>query len=197
MNTATLNKPHRKIGVILKAYREKTGLNQAEIAKRAHISTSMLSQVERSVVSPSIDTLCAVCNALGMDITHLFRSISDTHQVRVLRKGERLKNRGNGVRYEQLVVNMDASLPAEMFLLEVAPHQKIGLSEQGHEGTEMGYVLSGSALLIINGREYILTQGDSVTFNASLPHSLQNVGTTPFRAVWNALPPHKDYLEIE
>ena len=103
MNTVLLNKPHRKIGIILKAYREKTGLNQAEIAKRAHISTSMLSQIERAVVSPSIDTLYAVCNALGMDITHLFRSISDTHQVRVRRKGERLKNSGNGVRYEQLV----------------------------------------------------------------------------------------------
>jgi len=197
MDTVLLNKPHEKIGVILKAYREKTGLHQAEIAKRANISTSMLSQIERSVVAPSIDTLCGVCDALGMDISHLFRSISDKHQVRVLRKGERLKNSEHGVRYEQLVVNADAAFPAEMFLLEVAPRQKIGLSAHGHEGTEMGYILTGTALLVVNGREYILKRGDSVVFNASLPHSLENIGAVPFKAVWNALPPHKDYLEIE
>jgi len=192
-----LNKPHKKIGVILKAYREKTGLHQFEVAKRACISTSMLSQIERSAVAPSIDTLCAVCDALGMDIAHLFRSISDKQQVRIHRRGERLKNTERGVRYEQLVVNMDMAFPAEMLLLEVAPHQKIGLSEHGHEGTEMGYVLAGSALLVVNGMEYILKCGDSVVFNASLPHSLENTGAVPFKAVWNALPPHKDYLEIQ
>ena len=121
MNTVLLNKPHSRIGVILKAYREKKGLNQAEIAKRAGISTSMLSQIERSVVSPSIETLFAVCSSLGMDITHLFRTISDRHQVRIMHKGERLRNAADGVCYEQLVVNLDAATPAEMFLLEVAP----------------------------------------------------------------------------
>jgi transcriptional regulator with XRE-family HTH domain len=197
MNTVLLNKPHKGIGVILKAYREKTGLNQAEIAKKAHISTSMLSQIERSVVSPSIDTLFSVCNALGLDITHLFRSISDKQQVRVLHKGERLKNTSDGIQYEQLVVNVDAAFPAELFLLEIAPCQKVGLSENGHEGTEMGYVLYGTALLVVDGKEYILKEGDSVVFNASLPHGLENTGTEPFKAVWNALPPHKDYLEID
>ncbi len=197
MNTVTLNRPRSRIGVILKTYREKTGLNQAVIAEKAGISTSMLSQIERAAVSPSIDTLFAVCQALGMDITHLFRSISDTQQIRIRHKGERLKNKGCGVMYEQLVVNMDTANAAEMFLLVINPRQKAGLSETGHVGSEMGYVLSGTASLFINGTEYFLKEGDSVTFNSSLPHSLHNKGPVPFRAVWNALPPHKDYLELE
>lgn len=197
MDTVLLNKPFHKIGLILRAYREKTGQKQATIAKQAGISTSMLSQIERSVVSPSIDTLFAVCNALRMDITHLFRSISEKDQVRVQHKGERLRNKGNSAKYEQLILSIDTGNPAEMFLLEVAPQQEVGLSENGHEGAEMGYVLSGTASLVVNGTEYILKQGDSVSFNSSLPHSLQNRGTIPFKAIWNALPPHKDYLEIE
>jgi transcriptional regulator with XRE-family HTH domain len=52
MNKVLLN----QIGRMLKLYREKTGRNQGEIATQAGISISMLSQIERGMVSPSIDT---------------------------------------------------------------------------------------------------------------------------------------------
>lgn len=197
MNTVLLNKPLGKIGLILKTYREKIGLNQSLAAKRAGISTSMLSQIERSVVSPSIETLMAVCGALGMDVVHLFRIITGQDAVHIYHKGERLKHDGGGIKYEQLAVSREHAHPGEMFLLKVAPHETVGMSEKGHEGVEMGYVFSGAALLLVNGKEYVLKKGDSVTFNSSHPHSLQNRGKVVFTAIWSALPPHKDYLEIE
>ena len=197
MDTVLLNKPLNKIGLILKTYREKIGLNQSLIAERAGISTSMLSQIERSVVSPSIETLMAVCTALGMDVVHLFRSISGQDAVRIYHRGERLKHDGSGIKYEQLAVSQEHAHPGEMFLIKIAPHEKVGMSEKGHEGVEMGYVLSGAATLLVNGKEYNLRRGDSVTLNSSHPHSLQNRGKVVFKAVWSVLPPHKDYLEIE
>jgi transcriptional regulator with XRE-family HTH domain len=197
MGTVLLNSIQGKIGQILKVYREKLAINQSVIAKKAGISTSMLSQIEHGAVSPSIDTLFAVCDAIGIEITQVFRSVSEKHQVRIRRPGERLKNSSNGTEYEQLAVSDTGAHPAELFLIEIAPRKQAGLSGQGHEGVEMGYVLAGEAVFVENGVEHLLRQGDSIAFDASMPHSLANTGTVPFRAVWNAVPPHKDYLELD
>ena len=57
MDTVALKQIVPKIGKILKVFREKTGQNQGDIASKAGISISMLSQIERGMVSPSIETL--------------------------------------------------------------------------------------------------------------------------------------------
>ena len=176
-------------------FREKTRKNQGQVATKAGISISMLSQIERGVVSPSIDTLFCVCQAVGMDIAELFRRISPDTPVRLMRAGQRLSTKHNGVLFEQLAVSVSAGYPAEMFELEVKPGKRIGLSGSGHEGIEMGYALEGSAVLTVDGIDYKIGKGDSVSFNSNLSHSLVNEGRKIFRAVWTALPPHKDYLE--
>ena len=183
------------IGTILRRYREKMQRNQGEIASLAGISTSMLSQIERGVVSPSIDTLCGVCSALGLDISELFRRIAPDAAIRVKREGERLSSRHHGILFEQLALSVQSNFPAELLLLEVMPGKRVGLSGGGHEGVEMGYVLEGSAVLSVEGKEFSIGKGDSVSFNANLPHGLFNGGKDKFKALWAALPPHKDYIE--
>ena len=195
MNEVLLKSVVPSIGNILKMFREKTRKNQGQVATKAGISISMLSQIERGVVSPSIDTLFCVCQAVGMDIAELFRRISPDTPVRLMRAGQRLSTKHNGVLFEQLAVSVSAGYPAEMFELEVKPGKRIGLSGSGHEGIEMGYALEGSAVLTVDGIDYKIGKGDSVSFNSNLSHSLVNEGRKIFRAVWTALPPHKDYLE--
>jgi transcriptional regulator with XRE-family HTH domain len=195
MNEVILKSVVPLIGNILRMFREKTRKNQGQVAAKAGISISMLSQIERGVVSPSIDTLFCVCQAVGMDIAELFRRIAPESPVRLMRAGQRLSTHHNGVLFEQLAISVSAGYPSEMFALEVKPGKRIGLSGAGHEGVEMGYALEGSALLTVDGIDYKIGKGDSVSFNSNLPHSLANKGRKNFRAAWTALPPHKDYLE--
>jgi transcriptional regulator with XRE-family HTH domain len=195
MNKVILKSMVPVIGDILKRYREKLQKHQGDIASQAGISISMLSQIERGVVSPSIDTLCGVCAALGLDLSELFRRIAPETAVVIKRPGERLSSRHEGVLFEQLALSVQPNLPAELLLLEVMPGKRIGLSGNGHEGVEMGYVLEGSALLTIEEKDFLLEKGDSVSFNANLPHGLVNNGKKGFKALWAALPPHKDYLQ--
>jgi transcriptional regulator with XRE-family HTH domain len=194
MNKVLLKSMVPVIGNILKRYREKMRKNQGEIASKAGISISMLSQIERGVVSPSIDTLCCVCTALGLEISELFRRIAPETPIRIKRTGERLSIRHHGVLFEQLAASVQSNFPAELLLIEVVPGKQIGLSGSGHEGIEMGYVLEGSALLTVEGKDFLLGKGDSVSFNATLPHGLVNNGKKSFKALWAALPPHNDFL---
>lgn len=195
MNKALLKSVLPEIGKILRLFRQKIHKNQGEVAEKAGISTSMLSQIERGAVSPSIDTLVAVCVALEMDVADLFRRISPDAPVRVHHRGKRLSTQSRGVKFEQLAASADAGHPAELLFLEIAPGKEAGVSGNGHEGVEMGYVLEGNAVLMVSGEEFEISEGDSVSYNSHLPHKLMNKSTKVFRAVWNALPPHKDYLE--
>ena len=196
MNEVTLKSIPADIGRILKLVREKRGQNQGEIANAASISISMLSQIERGVVSPSIETLLAVCAALDLDAAELFRRLSPRDPVKLMHAGKRLNTESGGIRYEQLAASADASYPTEMFMLEVAPGSCAGMSEVGHEGVELGYVLAGEAVLIVDNKEFIVGAGDSVSFSSRLAHRLENRGKSPVRALWTAAPPHKDYFEI-
>jgi transcriptional regulator with XRE-family HTH domain len=189
-------KPHHRIGKILRAFREKTGRHQADVAAAAGISTSMLSQIERGGVSPSIDTLCDVCASLDLDMSDVFAWVASHKTVRINRPGQRLTTNRGGATYEQLVASQDRSHPAEMFMFLVEPGKQIGVSGKGHEGVEMGYVIEGGAVLTVDGVDYPLTAGDSVTFASTLPHRLVNNGPTLFRAIWAVLPPHTDYLDL-
>jgi transcriptional regulator with XRE-family HTH domain len=195
MNEASLKSMLPEIGKSLRLFREKLTKNQGDIAQKAGISTSMLSQIERGTVSPSIDTLAGVCMALELDMADLFRRISPGMPLKIHHDGTRLYTQNNGIRFEQLSRSADISHPAEMLLLEIEPGKEAGMSDKGHEGVEMGYVLEGNATLVINGIDYKISEGDSVSYNSNLPHKLINTYRTTFKAVWNALPPHRDYLE--
>ena len=194
MDTVPLKNIVPQIGRILKVFREKTGKNQGEIAEKAGISVSMLSQIERGVVSPSIETLVAVCGVLDLDPSELFKRIASNPPVRIHHRGERLRNELGGVRYEQLMTSQHPAYQAELFLIEVEPGKSTGFSGGGHEGAEMGYVVAGDAVLTVDSQEYRVAEGDSIYFNAQLPHQLSNRGSMAFRAVWSISPPHVDFL---
>jgi transcriptional regulator with XRE-family HTH domain len=184
-----------RLGRILKTYREKTGRNQGDVASKAGISVSMLSQIERGMVAPSIETLMMVCAVLDLNASQLFRMVAaDEHPVRIHHRGERLRNEVGGVHYEQLMTSMQGNWQSEMFLLEVAPGCSTTFSGGGHEGVEMGFVLAGEAVLTVDATDYAVGKGDSIHFSSHLPHQLRNCGKRSFRAVWSISPPHVDYL---
>jgi transcriptional regulator with XRE-family HTH domain len=196
MNTVLIKDLIPQIGQMLRVYREKKGQNLSEVAIRANISISMLSQIERGKVTPSIETLLGVCESIGFDVVELFRRLSRDRNVTVRHQGGRLKTGDAGATYEQLITSPEGTVPGELLRLEIAPGMTAGLSGAGHEGIEMGYVLSGSAKLTVGSETYHLTSGDSIAFCSHVPHTLVNDGGESFSAIWSAIPPHKDYLEV-
>jgi transcriptional regulator with XRE-family HTH domain len=195
MNKVKLKTVLPRLGRMLRLVREKSGRRLGDIAPGAGISISMLSQIERGIVSPSIDSLCMVCRALDIDTAELFRRLSPGDPVRIHKSGERLKMGNRGVRYEQLMTSQTGAVPSELFCIEVKPGRATAMSGGGHEGVEMGYVLQGSARLTVGGEGYDINENDSVCFSAHLPHRLANSGRKIFRAVWSIAPPHVDYLK--
>jgi transcriptional regulator with XRE-family HTH domain len=61
-----------RFGTNLKAIRRSQGLSQSDLAAASHVSTQVVSNLERGTATPSIDTLCKLARGLEVDPRELF-----------------------------------------------------------------------------------------------------------------------------
>ena len=98
--------------------------------------------------------------------------------------------------YQDLIYQSETPNGAKLLLLEINPGQEISLKGRGKEVLAMGYVLTGTVLMVIEEEtEYILKKGDSILFKSLCPHRFNNIGKTVFKAVWSLSPLRPDIAE--
>lgn len=166
-----------------------------EIARRVGVSPSLISQIERDKVNPSVSTLWGLVTVLGMAMGDLFSEVdapSDPHPVAppvsdgpVTAAGARATiNLETGVHWERLTAGSDSLVE---FLIAVYPPGAASCDENSlmrHSGKEYGYVLSGRLGVCIGFDEYELGPGMAISFDSSSPHRLWAIGEKPAEAIW-------------
>jgi transcriptional regulator with XRE-family HTH domain len=177
MATAQATAPeHAAIGPRVKALREAMGLSLRDLAERTGVSAPMLSQVERGDTSPTLTVAGRIAHGLELSLSQLLR-LDEGEGVSVVRKSERRSGGSSGHAYEIIT----PPLPGQR--AEVSVHAlEAGASTGGpgdppmHEAgsRETAVVTRGAITLTVAGLEYRLDEGDSVTFDADLPHHFEN-----------------------
>lgn len=182
-----------QFGEKLRAVRERRGYTLKAVAQRASVSESLVSQIERNKVSPSVDTLLLIADVLEIDYEYLFSDYRQKRRVTMVRAAERDSIRRNKVTIHQLSCTDEvAEDPAiEAFLLEIEETGETGDREYGHAGREFGIILEGQAELIYGDETYVLDKGDSISFPSNIPHLLKNTGKHVLTAIWVVTPPRK------
>lgn len=194
-------KIHKELGERIKAIRLEKGMKIIEVANITGLTSSMISQVERSLISPSIDTLRKISNALSVSASYFFED-SETEvnnnnngntnfiieKSPVVRKHQRkVLSPGPGVTF--YLLNPDLSGPIELIYNIYEPNTGTGSEQYTHIGTECGLILEGQLVITIGDKEYVLEKGDSITFSSEDPHSKTNRGDVPCICVWANTPP--------
>jgi transcriptional regulator with XRE-family HTH domain len=184
-------------GEKIRVIRERRGLTLREVADHAGVSESLVSQIERNRVSPAIDTLLALADALDLDLEYLFSDYRRERSVRITRVMERDTFTRPGVLYER-IAHMEG-LPREnsaetrngieAYAITLERGAKTGTKEYGHPGWELGIIREGQAELTVGNRSYELFPGDSASFMADAPHVLANSGPRTLRVLWIVTPP--------
>lgn len=187
------SEPKHPFGSKLRAVRERRGITLKQVAAKAGVSESLVSQIERNKVSPSVDTLLSIADALGIDYEYLFSDYRKKGKVEIIRAAERSVTRDGLVTMSRLSVREEipGEHTVEAFMLEVAPGGETGDLEYGHAGREFGIILEGTAELLYGDDGYLLSQGDTVTFASRIPHILRNRGESTLKAVWIVSPPRQ------
>ena len=185
-----VNIRHR-FGEILRTVRERRGITLKQVANRIGVSESLISQIERNKVSPSVDTLISIADVLEIDLEYLFKDYKRRKGATVLKPEDRVTRTFGGISYEQLTVMNDPNeeYAIEALIIKLEPGFERGDREYGHRGKELGVVLEGSGELEYGNTKYNIDKGDCITFDSDIPHTLKNCGETPLRAVWIVTPP--------
>jgi transcriptional regulator with XRE-family HTH domain len=177
-------------GEKIRTVRERRSLTLREVAEKAGVSESLVSQIERNRVSPAIDTLLALADALDLDLEYLFSDYRRERSVRIMRREERSTFTRPGALYERLAhLEGQSREGIEAYAITLEPGAKTGSKEYGHQGWELGIVQEGRAELTVGNQTHRLAPGDSASFMADSPHVLANTGRRPLRVFWVITPP--------
>ncbi|MGW2183629.1 cupin domain-containing protein [Streptomyces sp. NPDC001732] len=173
------------VGKFLRRERLERGFTLEKLAEKTGLSRSYLSNVERDVNSPTINTLRTIVDALGTTLSRLFHTIDRERRV-LTRPEERVELTRAGVEgVTYTLLNPKHGGKLEMMMLEVAPGASSGTNPHTHGGEEVGLLLSGELDYWVDGIHHRLQPGDCVSFDSSLPHRYSNPGNVPAVCVWS------------
>ena len=175
------------LGARIKSLRLERGLQQRQLAEKANLAPSMVSQIESGRLTPSLNTLRKIAEALGVAIATLFDGQA-AGRIQVSR------------RRDYPVVSFDGSteqwsvLGAGLFEGKIrAVVSTLGPRSKGIATDKvvikpgqmkLFYVLDGRVALQYNGERHTLAAGDSALLDGGTPHGWENLGGTKARVLW-------------
>lgn len=184
--------PVAALGPMIRELRKRKGMTLTDVAAATGLSVGHLSQVERSLSTPTIRQLQQISAAMDVQIGWFFRADGmpdDDEAAVIVRASKRRKmNIGNsGIVDELLVPNLKGKL--ELLYCTFQPGTGSGPEDYSHDGEEAGLVLAGEMELWVDQQRYHLKAGDSFAFASSRPHRYRNSGQVALRVVWAITPP--------
>ena len=167
------------VGGRLRALRNQHNLSLRALADRSGLNVNTLSLIENGKTSPSVGTLQQVAQALIVPIVAFFEVETPRQHLLYVRAGER----ANAVFAHGTLADLGAGMAErsiEPLVMTLEPNRGSGPQSIVHTGHEFVFCLKGRLLYSVEDQSYLLAEGDSLLFEAHLPHRCQNVdlGTT-------------------
>ena len=185
--------PSSSVGQQLKAFRKMRGLSMRDLAAASELSVNTISLIERGKISPTITTMHKLATALGIGIAEFFAEESGKHVI-FIKRDQRRSLRSGMAMIGSLGSGLD-NQTMEPLLVTLAPGADSGSQPMTHLGHEFAFCLEGRISYEINGEQYFLEQGDSLFFEAFLPHRWSNGQAAPSQALVVAQSPWSDQTD--
>jgi transcriptional regulator with XRE-family HTH domain len=158
------------------------GLSIGAVAEASGLTKGFLSRLERDAASPSVASLVAVCEVIGLRVGALF----DAPETAVVRAGDgRLIEFGAAATRERLLTpGTQQQLEVIHSLIEGGGHGGAELYSLDCEA-EFTYVVAGRLELVLEEETVDLGPGDAMTFPGRTPHTWRNASATePCEVLW-------------
>ncbi|WP_020495380.1 helix-turn-helix domain-containing protein [Sciscionella marina] len=170
----------------IRTVRTKAGYSVRGLAGAAGISPGLLSQVERGLTEPSLDTLRRIAKALEVPLFSLFEE--QENSVAVVRAPRRalVQSPHSGIRYTRISPGF-----GKLEVLEgtLEPGGCSSTRPWSHPSEECVLLVEGRIVVEVDGRRHELAEGDSASFDSRLPHRYLNETGEPARFVLSVTPP--------
>ncbi|PYM09134.1 MAG: hypothetical protein DMD82_00930 [Candidatus Rokuibacteriota bacterium] len=175
------------LGERIRQLRAERGLQQRQLAEKADLTPSMVSQIESGRLTPSLHTLGKVAAALGVSIAALFDQ-EPQGRVQVTRKKAYPVVSFDGVGEKWAVLGAGLFQGKVRAVVSTLPPRAVGVRtdtvviEPGQ--MKLFYVIDGKVVLLYNGERHVLEAGDSAYLDGGTPHGWENLGAKTAKALW-------------
>lgn len=170
------------VGSSLRRLREERNLTIRALAEASGLSVNTLSLIENGKSSPSVSTLQHLATALGVPIVEFFEAQMPGNRIAYIKANQRPRATFDHGVLEDL--GAGSSIRAvEPLVVSLAPNAGSGPQDIVHTGYEFVFCLEGRIAYTIDGQNYLLEPGDSLLFEAYLPHRWQNLDPTKSRSL--------------
>jgi transcriptional regulator with XRE-family HTH domain len=178
------NRLETSIGLVVRDFRKRAKLAVSELARRSGLSPGMVSKIETGAISPSLASIRAISAALQVPVTSLFREFDQVTDATFVKAGEAIlvSRRGAGIDHEYRVLGQTTAkgIAVEPYLMTFSDKSQV-LPFLHRAGTQFIYVLEGQLNYRHGTKTYLMSAGDSLLFQADVPHGPEELLRTPVR----------------
>ncbi|RYF60055.1 MAG: XRE family transcriptional regulator [Comamonadaceae bacterium] len=171
--------PVSRVGAQVRSLRMASGLSGGQLAENAGVSRSLLSRIERGLVSPSVRTLERIAQSLDVAVSRFFTQHPVQADFCLVRAGRGLRvnsadiDAGHSV--ELLGHLVSGSLCVEPYRIQIAAQAEVGMHVQ-HPGLRFLYMQSGHARYRYGSRMVEVGPGDALLFDGTAVHGIDSAG---------------------
>jgi transcriptional regulator with XRE-family HTH domain len=169
------------IGAKIRALRLKKKIALVDMGKHTGLSAALLSKIERGRLFPTLPTLLRIALVFGVGLEYFFAGAREKPLVAVTRRRERvqLPERPGARDAAYRFASLDYPATERRFncyYAEFLPVSAEKLRPHDHAGVEFIYVITGTLGLHLNAEEHVIEAGDSIYFDATVPHAYRRSG---------------------
>jgi transcriptional regulator with XRE-family HTH domain len=170
------------VGRCLRVLRAGRGLSIRSLAEQSGLNVNTLSLIENSKTSPSVSTLQQLASALDIPITAFFETDTPKNNISYQKAAQRPRAAFAHGTLEDLGTGLTLQ-GGQPLLVTLEPKADSGPTPIVHTGHEFVFCLEGHLAYTIEDLVYQIDPGDSLLFEAHLPHSWQNIGEKASRSL--------------
>ena len=165
-----------RIACNAKRIRDEKKLTLDAAAAATGVSRSMLAQIEKGEVNPTISVLWKMANGYKVSFTALLEEEqSEVHVLRAEMMQPLEEDDGHYRNYP--VFTFDEKTLFETYRIEIDPAGSLSAQPHLRGAQEYITVFSGQVEITVGETVYRLSKGDSIRFDADVPHAYRNPGT--------------------
>lgn len=176
-----------EVSTRLRGLRDALDLSVEQIAQDCAVTPEEYSEYECGKKDIPVSFLHRISAKYGVELTALLFGQEPKMQAYfVTRAGKGVKvERTKAYSYQDLAAGF-AHRAVSPFIVTVEPiDADKPMTMNSHQGQEFNYVLQGQMEIMVGGKSKILNPGDSIMFDATLPHGMRTTGgeTVKFLAI--------------
>ena len=176
-----------EIGKLIKELRTNMKMTQAELARKSGVDFTTISKLEKGSRPGNVTTHRKLAEALGITLSELYRKIEEPSRP-VLEVNSIGKHKTDTFYYNKKAISqiLLERISSHKMVPEILLLEKTGVThmEQKPRGTEQFiFILEGNLEIKIGETIQQLKKGESIYFDASLPHLLKNISNKTTRAL--------------